>query len=770
MEYKISKNERQIFQMLQKTSALVLFFSVSVVIVSPLVGTVFEFLNLRWGWFSVTLTVVLSIFIAVRMRNDDVFAIDDWKEFLVFLGLIATALLIYLQYSPTLEIRQDPSVYMLKALNLVNYGHLYSPMTTTEQLVEQGILSINDLTGYATIQNGTEFVSGNLYTDFYPGGAFCYALIGMFSKKFIFLGQTLIMLGNVILLYFVLKKLAFQQLAISKAILAATFFIAPIIVWFGRGSFSEPFALFFVLLLINFLLHKTIPIWLIALAFCSSYSSRIDYLLVLILGVFIITFLSKKAGIIYSILICVEVLIFKSVYFIYYDRITTQDMPILKYGIVMIALMLIVSLIIASYGKKWIQQIYYSKAIKILIAAIGMVCTLLMFRDNIISPANYEYAEIHGQFIRTYVEEILDLLFQVFPSFILVTGLLGLVYFICEKKICFTASVFMLGISIVYLYFLLAAGNSPQLYWMLRRYYNVVLPMAFVAFVLLISSLQKKTVLLISIVGFLASANMFFNSRQVPDYRGLDQSVVQADSVLEKEDIRIVFYDEKLRYEVSSIMAFNSAEFIPVDVENESKIGDIENWIEKNGITNIAWILDEKYTDESDELKLTYQKMGEEYGAIPKEVYYNEYNLYLYSMDEVRKLRENTTSIIYPNIRIEDSDGFYADGEWMNGDLKIRTSDISTEKYTKLIIQMYDYEQYYLDNNDMENLDLILYINGIPLRPESIKGENIIFDISELNTSVEDVEIKCNTFNSKQLGIGEDDRDLGIAIERIYME
>lgn len=748
--------------------SVLLLFCVVVIVISPLIGTISEFFDFEWGWWTVFAILLISFFITITLREKNIFYIDNLSEFLMVILLLGGATIIYSQYSPVLELRQDPSIYMLKALNLINYGHLYSPAEVIEELVGSNILSIDSVEGYAKIQNGIEYLNGRLYTDFYPGGTFFYAIVGMFSKNLIFYAQTAIMLVNVVLFYFVIKKLSIHQSLGVKIVLTATFFATPIIVWFGRGSFSEPFALFFVLLLITMLLQNNVPVWMLALTFCASYSSRIDYLLVMLIGVFVITFLSYKAGAVYTLMSCVEIFLFKEVYFIYYNRITTQDMPALKYGVVLVIIAFCISIVIARYGREWIKKIYYSKCIYILTFLAGTCCALLMFRDNI--TQKYEYAEMHGQVIRTYAEEIVDLLFLVFPPFILIIGLLGIVCFIKEKEIPFLASVFMFGITIVYLYFLFAAGNSPQLYWMLRRYYNVILPMAFLGFILLMSRVEKKIMTIISVACLLISVNMFLNSGQIPDYEGLDKSVVEADSQLENVGADVVFYDQDLRYEISSIMSFNSAEFIPVDFGNESVIEKLLKWSKNKETTNVVWMLSERYIDAAEEIKLTYSKMGEEYGKLPEAIYSNCYKMYLYRGADFKDLEKNTASIIYPNVRVEKCEGFYDDKEWTNGKLIIQTSGISTKSYKKLYVQMYDYRHYFLDNEQQIAWNVSAQINGKQLYPVEINKDYILFDISDLDVEIQTFEITCDTFNQKKLDIGDDERNLGIAIEKIYME
>ena len=61
-------------------------------------------------------------------------------------------------------------------------------------------------------------------------------------------------------------------------------------------------------------------------------------------------------------------------------------------------------------------------------------------------------------------------------------------------------------------------------------------------------------------------------------------------------------------------------------------------------------------------------------------------------------------------------------------------------------------------------------INGRQLYPVEINKDYILFDISDLDVEIQTFEITCDTFSQKKLDIGDDERNLGIAIEKIYME
>lgn len=766
----ISSMQRRLGCMNENVSKFIewcIWFSCVIVFSAPLVGTLFEFIDVKWGWVSFVLVVIISAIIASIMCSKKVFYIESWGE-LLFLGVLLLAMtVIYGQYSPVLEMRQDPSVYMMKALNLVNYGHTYAPAETIQELINQGILSSEKITGYAAMQNGTEYLNGKWFTDFYPGGAFFYAMIGQVSKRFIFYAPSLIMLGNGVLMYFIVKRICGNQGIVSRVCLVLAFYAAPIIVWFGRGTYSEPVALFLTLLLLNSLLADKSPIVLLSVMFLAAYTSRIDYLLILLLGVFIITYTNSLAGGVYTIAAIAEVLVFKNVYWIYYERITNADMPLLKYGIILLILAYLISLLFSTRGRKILHNIYYSKAVKIIVIVVGVFFTLFMFRDNIVSSDEYQMSIIHGRNMMTYVEHIWDLLFLVFPSIILVIGVLCIYQFIHNKEISFLASVFMLGSMGVYLYFFLTSGNSPQLYWMLRRYYNIILPMAFLSFVIFVDGTSKKIGIVISGACLMLSCNLFFNSNQIPDYRGMDSSVVAAAQDLEQQNVKRVFYDEEIRYEISSLLSYSDAEFIPITEQDKQKF---LLWAEEEDLKDAVWISSKDYGTENTSYKIEFTKMGESYGEVPQETYEKEYLVYVYPMEQFVHIKELTKNVVYPNIRVSGVQGFYEDGQWTGANMKVETSDMNTSDYDELVIDLYDYNHYWLDNNKLDEQNIRLTINDeIVLEPKEYKDHKVSFDISDINIEIFEIDISSNTINLDEMGEGIDTRDLGLAVKKIYM-
>ena len=763
--------QKRLGNMNKNVSALVeclIWFSCGIVVISPLLGTLFEFAGLKWGWFPFTLIILASAAVAVIMRNKQIFFIESWYELLFFILFLLGLVFIYGQYSPILEIRQDPAVYLMKALNLLNYGHTYAPAGTIQELVEQGVLSAKMVTESSALQNGTMYLDGKWFTDFYPGGAFFYAMIGQVSKLLIFYAPSMLMAGNGVLMFFAVKRLTASQSMISRTLLTAAFYVAPVIVWFGRGTYTEPAALFLTLLLINLLLSEEAPVWVLITVFLGAYTTRIDYLLILLLGIFIITYMNRLAGGIFTLAAVTEVLIFKNVYWIYYNRITTEDMPVLKYGFVLLLLAFVISFIIAGWGRELFEKVYYSKAVKVIIIFIGFGCTLLMYRDNIVAPENYQTAIIHERNLMTYAEHIWDLLFLVFPSVILLIGILCIYQFIHKKGIPLLASVFLLGSIGVYLYFFLAAGNSPQLYWMLRRYYNIILPVAFLSFVIFVEGMSKKTGLIISTACFMLSLNLFLNSGQIPNYKGMDKSVEAMDQALSERNVSRIFYDEDIRYEISSLLSYSDAEFIPIPSAAKDEFAA---WAQGQDMEGAVWITNEDYGSEREEYGFEFSRMGENYGEVPKDVYHEAYRFFVYPLEDFINIKELTKNVVYPNIRVTDVQGFYDDGQWTGGQLEICTGDMKTDGYGKLEVELYDYAHYWLDRGELEKQKIVMRINdNIELKPLEYKDHKVIFDISGINIGIRKLSMTMATIIPEEAGIAQDTRELGLAVKKIVMQ
>ncbi len=623
--------EKRTCKFFQFCSAM-LCFGLSLFILAPLVGVVVNSIHIPWGIPVAVGIIALSAVAAICMQRFKWFQIDSWAELCTIAGILLLAGYLYGVYAPILEIRQDPSVYTFKAFNLINDGFTYKTYPILNQFIDSGLLEIPG--GYADIQNGTKFTELGLESDFYAGGAYFMALFGVFHKSITFYAQTAIMLLNTALLYFLVKKLGERIPSFSRFLLVGSFIISPISVFFGRGGFCEPGAMIYILLIAYLLLeNRDKDSWVLAVIFLSCYTSRIDYLLIGLIGVLVIAYKSKMAAVVYTILSMGMYLLMKEEGYIYYDRIIASDMSILKYGIIFLVIAIIASLLIVSRGRKIIDTIFYSKLFKIGIGVLGVTVAFFMFYDNVVNPEDYHMQIIHNRNLMTYKEFIWDLLFQVFPSIVLIGGIFNYNNLINRKKIPFLASGFLIVCLTIYLYLFINAGNSPQLYWMLRRYYNIVIPILFLSFTLLIDEMNKKTGLMISTAIFLLSANLYFNTEPVPEYSKLDKSVQAIESSL-GDQYDIIFYDEEVRYSISSLLSYMDTEFMEIA---EADLETILTSPEAEGL-NIGYMTAKANNTGDQPYQIQYLKIGELYGDVPISFAEKIHDLYFYSGEELLEM------------------------------------------------------------------------------------------------------------------------------------
>ena len=769
------KTDNAIFDFFVQVLRGCMFFFVGMFLIAPIVGTICAFLDISFTFFIWSVIVILSAVFAVFLIKTDLFVMTGVRDLLSYGVIFIVSAAIYMNFSPVLELRQDPSLYMFKTMNLINYGKVYKPMNTYDEMIKDGVFEgIHEFTGieedtmdnvyeYAGVQNGTQLKDGNLHTDFYPGGTYFYAMFGMLSKRMAFYGQTVMMMMNALLLYELIQLLTKKRHNISNVVCTIVFIIAPIIVWFGRGSFSEPSALLYILFLaLLFADREKVPVSIISFTILSLYSARIDYVLIMFIAVVLLTYISMKWAAITTAVGCLEIYIFSKTYWIYYDRITKNDMKILKFSIPMLLMGLAVGILIQKLWKEF-SEFYRSYLVTFILIAIGIGLSVLAFWDNNVSE--YQMDEIHEVYMRTYVEDVFDMLFMVFPSFIIVAGILGLYKIQRNEEIDFIPNAFLVGIFAAYSYFFISFGNSPQLYWGLRRYYNVLLPVLFLSFVLLIKDMDEHVKLVISVACLVISANMFFDSEQIPDYKKLDISAQDFQVKLDTQNIEYVFYEEDLKYNISSAMSYCRQEFIPVsmaDIENVSK------WLKEKGKENYIFLSQNDYGNSNDIYNISYKKMGENYGSVPQDVYKKSFDFYTYQFDALTEEYGNIKAVIYSKERKLKSGVIYEDG-WMGSGIVVDNLHIKSSPDSRLIIKRLGCSDYFLDNDLREETGLKIIINDRTVIDEyEIDNENIIFSLEGIKL-IDKIEIAANTFSPAVVYDSDDTREISLDVKLIYI-
>lgn len=591
-------------------------------------------MDLKWGWSAVILNILLSILILFFIRKKIIVWFENKSVLQACLFIIAYTLLIYLHISPVTELRQDPALYMYKALNLINHGYTYMPMEELQSLIKDKVLSLNDYSGYAKIHNGTKYIEGRLTTDFYSGSSFLMAVFGLAYKPLAYYGATFIMILNSIIMFLLLNKIAGKNY-IANAVYTVAFITTPLIVFFGRSPFSEPIALLYFLLILYVLSiyksndnSKAENILLILLAI-SGMAVRIDYALIFLICIFIITLTNIRLGAVTASIGLAVWYLLSYIYPTYYTRILSNDMPVLKYVPILIIIVFMMGIFFNKIIKERITYIIDNIYVKRILIIFSIFILLLFFREYI-QKGNYEIVTMFGKEMRSYSEAIFYSLYNVFPFFIIIIGFIFLYKFLDKTKYNLKMIIFLFGVFLPYCSLFIDAGNSPQLYWLARRYYNILIPVLFLSYVAVISrTFSRNIILVISILTFMYVNVTFVLSKQIPNYEGLNYSLIESEKKLKNHNIDLIFYDKKDRYPLSSIISYSGIEAIPVNIKDDME--QIDKIIKNIKNKNVVIISRDKYDKKAiDKFKISYRIIGETYKDLPKNIYIHTYNFTIY--------------------------------------------------------------------------------------------------------------------------------------------
>ena len=614
----------------------VFLFLCSIIALAPLVGTIWCAIGIKWSIIPAIIILFIAAFSSFKIVQYDLFQMKSAKELVVLGGVMLFVLFIYIQYSPVLSVQQDQALYIMKTFNLLNYGTLEKPVDTFVALTENGIInSDQSLYNYGSFENGCQIRDGALHPDFYAGSSFFYAMCGLIRKDFAFFGQTLVMVACCWLLYCLIRRVLVSEDKLVAALYTMTFAVSPVIMWFGRSSSTEPTALFFWLLIVCLLLDEDIPLPILATVFMVALSARIDYLLVALLGAFIITYKNRKCGAIYTVCTAVFMYVTSKVFWIYYNRIGARDFKIIKYQIILIIGAFIVSFFISKYGKRIIENIYNYVACKYILIVIGFGVLCMMYRNTLTPEKYYGKFTEFGLDMYSYEEFILDHLYQTFPAIIIAVGLVGCYKILKHKKINMLAGIFILSLLVVSCYFVYKSGNAPQMYFLLRRYYNIFLPALLLAFVVFIESKHREKNILIAMALFLLACNLYMDSKQKVQYAELDKNVERFAEKYPESEVGTLFYDHEDKFDISPIVSYCSYDVVPVQNENEleavsknQQYYDSESsiYLTTKKIDNIEY---------KDIVDMSYYTMNETLLGIPRDYIYEKVDIYIYPMEDV---------------------------------------------------------------------------------------------------------------------------------------
>ena len=603
----------------------------------PLNGVLGNFMDFDFTIYTLLPSIIFSALFPILIKKDQkIFSLPALP--IILLGI--TSIFFFKNYSPVIEIAQDPSVYAFKSFNLVNHGRPDIEISNLPNY-QKALNKVKESHRYSGIQNGLQYYKNlnKIKLDFFGANSYFSAFLGLLNKKLVFWGNSLFSIITIFMMFITLFKF-FPKSPFHNLTLSIIFLISPLYTWFGRAPYSEVYTLFcFLLILFNEKhnddeISKTHDLILI-LGCLAIYFSRIDMILALILPPLILK--NRKTLIIYPILAISTFLLMKSTFSIYHTRIF-MVFPELKYIPLLTLPMSIIRLI---YFDKKLKINFNGRPIKYLILAVQITTLLffiyLLFRLPIINFFDLPLVtkKIHGHMMPTRDEFSLYRLIRFFyPAPIIIVGLLYLPHALIQLlkkniKVFFILSIISLP-TFLYLY---SIKNSPQLYWAMRRLLYTVVPTMFISYSFFTISISKKYRNLLIAACLLISITQRIISKQIiSEMKGLDDGVKLISKTVSKNDL--IIYDVNLRKRISPVLVYTGAKFLPHDITNidELPIEALKSEFKNTWLVLSPNTLPETpYTKSCHFIELNHKRIGENVTQIPKKIYNKKFPFWLCS-------------------------------------------------------------------------------------------------------------------------------------------
>ncbi|WP_428080092.1 hypothetical protein [Candidatus Pelagibacter sp.] len=629
--------------MFKSISTLNNFFVFFISLVTVL-GFIFSYLNFNFSIYVVILSFILSL--ASIKYTDNFYKINFNLKLnkLYFLILIIILLIIYINYSPIIEIRQDPSIYTYRAYLFVNTGLDHITYNFTDAFFET-FKEFNN--GYGKILNGTSLINNNLQLDFFPGPSYLMASFGIFFKNITFYSLTLISITSAISTYILILRLSESN--IVSFFLTLSIFLSPLFTWFFRSPYSEPIGYLATINIFLFLYeffndkkNKNNYLYyfiIFNLLFFFTYLIRIDSWFIIFLSIILISIKNLNLAIFLACTSFIFQLFVSNYYQIYFNRVNINIFnSFLNYSLIFVIFNIFFIQIVLKYKKIEIfinNYFFQNKIVKKLFLLIGFFFIyFLIFRDEFTS--SFEKKLMHGKIINTNNEFIFDNLTLIFPNLIIVLGIFGLILGIFKFK--FQKNLFLIFIFILLTLFsvlFLDIRNSPQLYWGYRRFIPIVIPCLIIG--VCFFHYRLKLLKLFSLVIFFLTVYLQINSNQIfhkdffflSEMKNLDKSLALNDDIFQQYINYSILFNSKDKYPISSLISFYSLK--PISYKNLDQFSDLTNKTDfpylvatkKNNFDNLN-------CDYLTDLKYNYVRLGENYNSIPKTIYNKNYSFNLY--------------------------------------------------------------------------------------------------------------------------------------------
>ena len=601
-----------------------MLFPISLILASTIFISLYVFLDIEVDLTTLFLILIFSFFLNFKARY--LFSIKK-SDFIFLFIVFILVFILYRTSSPVLIVAQDPGVYFLKAMNLINYGTTYVPIDTQKWIYQHELnYPFLSLTSYGEILNGTKFDGSKILLDFFAGPSFVITTLGLVHKPFVFY-FSLIFLTAISSIFFLIIRNWLGP--INSCILTIIFVSQPLLTWFGKGSYSEITALLSFLGIVYLLLNspcinlKSINFLFLIGFIAVGLSSRYEFIFLtsfIVIGFYQSSLITRIGIALFSI--------FYSSIIFYSFPIYSERIGFYLPGIFESSLFVFFSIVISEIIFR--NNLFQFKLLKLLLTFSGFVlfgAIIIIFILKYVS-GDPELFLSHGKIIRTYNEETLQRLLLVIPSTIFFGGVASLILLNFISSTQRSAFLFLILSLTMFLPFLIDANNSPQMYWFFRRFVFIIIPVIYILFYWAISISPPYVIKFILIIVALEHSFLILNTKQIDiEMEGIEKSVTQFQSKYNSKIFEYIIYDQSLKYQVSPFISYVGLKPYPHKISSNDPIFN-----DKDGLYLISRSIKDKisFCEFSEISSLSYIRTGESYKELPKDIqnHSHDFNVY----------------------------------------------------------------------------------------------------------------------------------------------
>jgi hypothetical protein len=303
--------------------------------------------------------------------------------------------------------------------------------------------------------------------------------------------------------------------------------------------------------------------------------------------------------------------------------------------------------------------------------------------------------------------------------------------------------------------------DVPFNYYASRYFLPILIPLLYILFATIMDGLNRR-ILIIPVIAVILLFNVpyVYNLYTHPLYQDNFSVVDSINRYIPKDSYVFLIGNEDLRnYLQLSLRYTNNSKVIYIDNKGISveKLDDrLKGYAHALGIKTAYCITEDMSIPESISQCLIIKRVNNYYDEstviYPHRTYTNEHTYYIFN-----KEIDHRSILLYPH------------SEWLvDGDLSIGSFyEIQSDDKYLMIESAGDWKEHF--RNNLNNLNLRTYINGVELILKKEENNSLYFLLPEGVKTIESIRISSSTFNPQELGINNDSRNLGIDIKSIIV-